>query len=140
MSSFTSYDQACAEHRWEVPERVNIATEICDRHPRDKLAMIHEDPHGAVREVIWGELQDAANRFANVLVAHGVRPDVVLADTRAIALGEISRAGGAPQVIELDLTGPTGLAHDSGKLGAALASLLGWREAPPASLEEPGRA
>jgi uncharacterized cofD-like protein len=76
----------------------------------------------------------------SALVAHGVRPDVVLADTRAIALGEISRAGGAPQVIELDLTGPTGLAHDSGKLGAALASLLGWREAPPASLEEPGRA
>jgi acetyl-CoA synthetase len=73
MSSFTSYDQAFAEHRWEVPERVNIATEICDRHPRDKLAMIHEDPHGAVREVIWGELQDAANRFANVLVAHGVQ-------------------------------------------------------------------
>jgi acetyl-CoA synthetase len=76
MSStgISSYEQACDEHRWEVPEQYNIAADICDRHPREKLAMIHEDPHGRVREVRWGELQDASNRFANVLVAHGVAP------------------------------------------------------------------
>jgi acetyl-CoA synthetase len=34
--------------------------------------MIHEDSHGTVREVAWGELQDLSNRFANVLRAHGV--------------------------------------------------------------------
>jgi len=70
--SFSSYEQACAEHRWEVPERYNIAADICDRHPRDKLAMVHEDPHGNVRRCNWGELQDASNRFANVLATHGV--------------------------------------------------------------------
>jgi acetyl-CoA synthetase len=74
MSAITSYEQACAGHRWEVPERYNIAADICDRHPRDKPAMIHEDPHGTVRRVAWGELQDMANRFANVLVGHGVQP------------------------------------------------------------------
>jgi acetyl-CoA synthetase len=73
LSSITSYEQACAEHRWEVPERYNIATEVCDKHPREKLAMIHEDPQGNVRRVTWGELQDTANRFANVLAAHGVQ-------------------------------------------------------------------
>ena len=57
-----------------MPERYNIATDVCDRHPREKPAMIHEDFHGNVREVSWGELQDASNRFANVLVAHGVEP------------------------------------------------------------------
>jgi acetyl-CoA synthetase len=72
MSSITSYEQAVAEHRWEVPERFNIATDVCDKHPREKLAMIHEDPQGNVRRVAWGELQDTANRFANVLAAHGV--------------------------------------------------------------------
>ncbi|HET8980937.1 MAG TPA: AMP-binding protein, partial [Solirubrobacteraceae bacterium] len=72
MSSFTSYQQACAEHSWEVPERYNIAADVCDRHPRDKLAMIHEDHQGTVRRLTWGELQDMANRFANVLAAHGV--------------------------------------------------------------------
>jgi acetyl-CoA synthetase len=75
MSSTTtisSYEEACANHRWEVPAQYNIATDVCDRHPRDKLAMLHEDFTGAVRKVTWGELQDDANRFANVLKAHDV--------------------------------------------------------------------
>jgi acetyl-CoA synthetase len=71
--SISSYEEACADHRWEVPERYNLAADICDRHPREKLAMIHEDFHGNVRKVDWGELQDNANRFANVLAAHGVQ-------------------------------------------------------------------
>jgi acetyl-CoA synthetase len=75
MSSTTtisSYEEACAQHRWEVPDRYNIAADVCDKHPRDKLAMIHEDAGGNVRRVTWGELQDISIRFANVLVAHGV--------------------------------------------------------------------
>jgi acetyl-CoA synthetase len=71
-SPITNYGDACASHRWEVPEHYNIAADVCDRHPRDKLAMIHEDFEGAVRRITWGELQDSSNRFANVLVAHGV--------------------------------------------------------------------
>jgi acetyl-CoA synthetase len=73
MSSTLTYEQARAEHRWAVPERYNIAADICDRHARDKAAMIHEDFNGNVRRLNWGELQDSANRFANVLVAHGVQ-------------------------------------------------------------------
>ncbi len=69
---FNSYEEAVAQHRWEVPARYNIATDVCDRHPRDKLAMIHEDFRGNVRRISWGELQDDSNRFANVLRAHGV--------------------------------------------------------------------
>ena len=66
------YQQAVDEHRWEVPERYNIAADVCDRHPREKLAMVHEDFSGNVRELSWGELQDLSNQFANVLVQHGV--------------------------------------------------------------------
>jgi acetyl-CoA synthetase len=73
MSSTLTYEQARAEHRWAVPERYNIAADVCDRHARDKAAMIHEDFNGNVRRLNWGELQDSANRFANVLVAHGVQ-------------------------------------------------------------------
>jgi acetyl-CoA synthetase len=73
QTTISSYEQACEQHRWEVPERYNIAADVCDRHPREKLAMIHEDFRGHVREVTWGELQDDANRVANVLVAHGVQ-------------------------------------------------------------------
>jgi acetyl-CoA synthetase len=67
-----SYEEAVATHEWRVPERYNIAVDCCDKHPADKLAMIHEDYEGNVREVSWGELQEWSDRFANVLRAHGV--------------------------------------------------------------------
>jgi acetyl-CoA synthetase len=68
-----AYERAVAEHRWGVPDHYNIALDVCDRHPRDKLAMIHEHFSGDVREVSWGELQDLSNRFANLLAEHGVQ-------------------------------------------------------------------
>src|SRR6266581_2162674 len=60
-----TYEEACAAHQWRVPERYNIAADVCDKHPRDKLAMVHE--------VQWGELQDLANQAAHVLRANGVQ-------------------------------------------------------------------
>ena len=63
MSSITSYEQACADHRWEVPERYNIAADVCDRHPREKLAMIHEDFQ---RQRPRGELGRAAGHLQPV--------------------------------------------------------------------------
>ena len=71
-TSIASYEEAVATHEWRVPERYNIAEDVCDKHPADKLAMIHEHFDGTVREVEWGELQELSNRFANVLRAHGV--------------------------------------------------------------------
>ncbi|MEA2194013.1 MAG: acetyl-CoA synthetase [Solirubrobacteraceae bacterium] len=68
-----TYDEACAAHSWQVPERYNIASDVCDKHPRDKLAMIHEDPDANVREVTWGELQDMSDRFALKLREAGVQ-------------------------------------------------------------------
>src|SRR6266516_516779 len=72
QDSQDAYERLVAQHRWEVPERYNIAVDVCDRHPREKLAMIHEHFSGAIREVSWGELQDLSNRFANLLAQHGV--------------------------------------------------------------------
>jgi acetyl-CoA synthetase len=71
MSS-TAYEQVCAAHRWEVPAQYNIASDVCDKHPRDKLAMVWESFDGSYRELAWGELQDLANQAAQVLRAHGV--------------------------------------------------------------------
>ncbi|HEX4690270.1 MAG TPA: AMP-binding protein [Solirubrobacteraceae bacterium] len=67
-----SYEAVVAAHEWHVPERYNIAQDVCDKHPPDKLAMVHEDFAGTVREVRWGELQELSNRFANVLREHDV--------------------------------------------------------------------
>jgi acetyl-CoA synthetase len=71
MSS-TPYDEICAAHRWEVPPRYNIAADVCDKHPRDKPAMVWESFDGSTRELVWGELQDLANQAAHTLAARGV--------------------------------------------------------------------
>ena len=40
-----SYEQARAEHEWRVPERYNIAADVCDRHERSQA----RDGLGALR-------------------------------------------------------------------------------------------
>ena len=71
MSS-ASYEEVCAAHRWEVPPRYNIAADVCDKHPRDKKAMVWESFDGSTRELTWGELQDLANQAAYTLADRGV--------------------------------------------------------------------
>src|SRR4051812_41864327 len=89
----------CAAHRWEVPERYNIARDVCDKHEPDRLAMVWGDWRGNERRVTFGELQELSNRFANVLEALGVeRGDRVatllpsLPETAAVFLGTYKRA------------------------------------------------
>ncbi len=68
------YERLRREHRWVVPERYNIAAEVCDRHHPDALAMVHERHDGIVRALHWGDIQALANRAANLLAGHGVEP------------------------------------------------------------------
>ncbi|MBA3371538.1 MAG: acyl-CoA synthetase, partial [Thermoleophilaceae bacterium] len=116
------YEQMRAAHRWEVPERYNIARDVCDKHPRDKLAMVWEDWQGTERRVDWGELQDLSSRFAGALEAQGVeRGDRVatllpsLPETAAVFLGTF-KAGGILLSMSV-LYGDDGIQHrlrDSG--------------------------
>ena len=100
MPAMGRYEELCAEHEWQVPERYNIAADVCDKHPRDKPAMIWERYDGARRDLTWGELQDLSNQAANVLRDHGVargeRVAVVLPptpETAAIFFGTWKNAG-----------------------------------------------
>jgi acetyl-CoA synthetase len=94
MEPDMTYERACEEHVWEVPDRYNIAADACDKHPPEELAMIWERYDGERREIHWGELQDLADRAANLLASKGVRKGdrvaVVLpptAETAAIFFG-----------------------------------------------------
>src|SRR3954447_22380328 len=111
-----TYEEAIANHRWNVPARYNIARDVCDKHRPDKLAMVWEDFRGNEREVRWGELQDLSNRFANVLRGHGVergdRVAVVLPatpETAAVFLGTWKL--GAILLSMSVLYGDEGIAH-----------------------------
>jgi acetyl-CoA synthetase len=85
MTGPSKYDQLRASHRWNVPASYNIAADVCDKHPRDKPAMLWESFDGSRRDLTWGELQDLANQAAHTLAALGVargdRVAVVLAPT-----------------------------------------------------------
>ena len=67
-----TYEQACEAHRWQVPERYNIAADVCDRQPGERTAMIFEDFRGNQREVSWAEQRALANQAANLLASRGV--------------------------------------------------------------------
>src|SRR4051794_20488997 len=93
-----SYEEMCAAHSWDVPERYNIASDVCDKHDADRPAMVWEDWEGNERRVTFGELQQLSNRFANVLESLGVeRADRVatllpsLPETAAVFLGTYKR-------------------------------------------------
>src|SRR6059058_5322665 len=73
IGATSTYEAVCAAHRWNVPAQYNIAADVCDKHPRDKPAMIWESFDGSVRELAWGELQDLANQAAHTLAARGVK-------------------------------------------------------------------
>jgi acetyl-CoA synthetase len=116
------YEELCRRHSWEVPDRYNIAADVCDKHERDRLAMVWEDWRGNERHVSFGELQDLSAKFANVLEAHGVeRGDRVatllpsLPETAAVFLGSYKR--GAILLSMSVLYGDDGIEHrlrDSG--------------------------
>ncbi len=110
------YDSMRAAHSWDVPERYNIAVDVCDKHPRDKPAMVWEDYRGSRRDVSFGELQDLSNSFADVLEAHGIeREDRVatllpsLPETAAVFIGTFKR--GAILLSMSVLYGDEGILH-----------------------------
>ena len=58
-----SYEEQCASHVWEVPARYNIAADVCDKHPREKQAMIWESFDGSVRELdVWNRWDTGARK------------------------------------------------------------------------------
>ena len=70
--ALVDYREACETHRWNVPERYNIAADVCDRQPPDRTAMVFEDFRGNQRTVSWAEQRSLAERAANLLSSRGV--------------------------------------------------------------------
>ncbi len=80
LTRAATYEEVYAAFKWNLPERYNIAWDVCDRHATDasKLALIHETG-GEVRKYTFRDIQILANRLANTLVGLGlVQGDRVL--------------------------------------------------------------
>ena len=69
-----SYDDLCEQFSWRVPESYNIGVDACDRHAdgSGRLALISVDDAHRCQRFTFDDIRSLSNRFANVLVAHGL--------------------------------------------------------------------
>ncbi|MGW3469997.1 acyl-CoA synthetase [Saccharopolyspora sp. NPDC000995] len=68
-----AYQDLVNGQRWDVPERYNMAVDVADHHPADRIALIFEDHTGRHQEVSWAEVRDRSLRVAVHLHELGVR-------------------------------------------------------------------
>jgi acetyl-CoA synthetase len=146
LPSASSYDEARANFRWDIPARCNIAEEACDRwvgSGRTAMVALHED--GGVERIPFDELHRRACRLANVLEAHGIArgdrlgvllpqsPEAAVAHLAAYRMGAIAVPlfllfGEDALEYRLADCGAAALVTD----GAGLAKLAGIRARLPA--------
>ena len=139
----TSYEEAVANHEWHVPERYNIAQDVCDKHPADKLAMIHEHFDGTVREVSGASCRScrtaSPTRCADLGVHKGDRVAMLLPPTPETAAAFFGTWKTGAILLSMSvLYGDDGIRHrvsDSAGQGAGH-----QRGQPGPGRSEPGRA
>jgi acetyl-CoA synthetase len=69
------YDELYAAHRWQVPERYNMAAACCGQWAPDRarFALYWEDESGASTAYTFWDVQRDANRLSNALAGLGVK-------------------------------------------------------------------
>jgi len=63
-----TFDEICRTFAWRLPERMNIANLVCDRHAArapDSVALLHEHADGSVATFSFGTVQRLANQGAH---------------------------------------------------------------------------
>lgn len=65
-----TYDEVYNAFRWNIPDRYNMAYDVCDRHAANEgaVALIHDRGNGEVRRYTFRDIQRSANQLANFLV------------------------------------------------------------------------
>ncbi|MCE1235637.1 MAG: AMP-binding protein [Hyphomicrobiales bacterium] len=75
LPTAATFDDVMRRFRWIVPTRYNIGVDVCHKWATfepDRPAILHAHLDGTVETWSFGRLSKAANRFANVLRAHGL--------------------------------------------------------------------
>ena len=79
LKAARSYEEACRTFRWRIPDRYNLAFDVCDRQTMagadgHRTALIVEAADGSVERYTFHVLRLLSNRLANVLTAARVGP------------------------------------------------------------------
>jgi acetyl-CoA synthetase len=91
-----TYEAVYGAFRWQLPERYNIAHDVCDRHAEgsERLALIHERADGGTDRYSFRQIRGYANRLANTLLhlglARGERVLIYLGQHPATAIAHVA--------------------------------------------------
>jgi acetyl-CoA synthetase len=98
----SSYNDLISTFRWHLPAHYNIAHDICDRHPPDRVALFFEDAKGIAGRHTFGDLKRSSDALAATLRTNGVSrgdrvaillpqlPETIVAHLATFKLGAIS--------------------------------------------------
>ena len=83
---------------WRLPERMNIASVVCDRHATrtpERIALLHEQADGSVATFSFGDVQRLANRCAHTFeqylqLQRGDRVMIYLGQDPATAVAHVA--------------------------------------------------
>ncbi|HTF37077.1 MAG TPA: AMP-binding protein [Blastocatellia bacterium] len=108
LERFDSYDLACREFRWLIPQRINIATAICRRHTDAVTRIALSDvKEGGINTYTFGGLDYLSDKFATALSESGIsRGDsvaVVLPPSSALAIAHLGALKTGAVVIPLSI-------------------------------------
>jgi acetyl-CoA synthetase len=122
------YDAIYGQFRWSVPQRLNIAHMICDRHTHltDKVALYYEADDGSRQTYTFGQIKRLSDRMANALRGLGLKPGdrvaIILAQRPETAIAHLACYKSALVALPLSiLFGPDALAYRLKDSGAAAA-------------------
>ena len=73
--AFGSYDELYSDFKWALPESMNVAEMVCERHAngQGRLALIAENEHGDCCRYSFDQISAGASRLAAVMLRAGVK-------------------------------------------------------------------
>ena len=73
--SLTDFDRICRGFSWSIPEYLNIAHQVCERHQQraDQVAIYAENADGNRASYRFADFKEYSDRLANALRARGVK-------------------------------------------------------------------
>jgi acetyl-CoA synthetase len=122
-----TYGETRRAFRWDIPAGYNIGVDAVDRHVAagraDHPALIYAAESGAPERLSFGDIARKSNQFANLLVAHGIRPGdrvaILLAQRPETAIAHVAiYKAGMIAVPLFTLFGPDALEYRLADSGA----------------------
>ena len=123
----TDFDRLRKTFQWKIPEALNIAEQVCDRHiaQADRPALYCENQSGHKAVYTFGQIKALSNRLANALTGLGVKPRdrvaIILSQRVETALAHLAcyKIGAIALPLSI-LFGPDALTYRLADSGAAV--------------------